>query len=72
MKIIKIVATRCHILKAKMHQIRFQLEGRGEGRGRKGLRKGEGKGKGKGREEGVEIAWPDLQLSLRDATAIKH
>ena len=24
-KIIKIVATRCHIFKAKMHQIRFRL-----------------------------------------------
>jgi len=27
-----------------------------------------GKGRGNG-GEGVDIAWPDLQLSLRDATA---
>jgi len=31
--------------------------------------KGEEKGKGKGSGgEGVDMAWPDLQLSLRDAT----
>jgi len=107
-KIIKTVATRCHILKLKCIKFDFGCgsapdpagkaytrpltciylggvllrgrmggEGKAEVRGRKGSKvggKGDREWKERGKEmgsgrEGVDTAWPDLQLSLRDATA---
>jgi len=45
-------------------------EGRGcpKGRGRKRGKGGEERGKGRSGGEEVDIVWPDLYLSLRDAT----
>jgi len=44
-------------------------EGKGEGRRRKGPKKRGGKWVKGGEVEGVDIAWPDLYLTLHDATA---
>jgi len=44
-------------------------EGKGEGWRRKGPKKRGGKWVKGGEVEGVDIAWPDLYLTLHDATA---
>jgi len=98
-KIVKIVATRCHILKPKCTKFDFgwgsapdpaggaysapqtpagfkgpaskekKEEGRRKGWEGKGERKGKEKSKGGKEGEGADIAWSDLYLSQRDATA---